>query len=349
MSRAATCASHSDRRASHRRRPAAIALAGALAVAGCFMAVREATRPVPFDHAAHAKRDLACADCHEGAKSGARAGLPPPDMCANCHNKKDDKPPIAASVAEYGRRFTSGEKLYGTGSHYADVIFSHQQHAAAKVDCTACHTSALTGAAADPHGPPAMNECMDCHRTRGAKNECATCHSAVRKETPPSNHGPTWRFDHGPITRVTDRAVTAERCDYCHARADCDACHAKDAPRDHTNPFRVSTHGLSASMDRSRCMACHQADSCDRCHLSTMPRTHTGTFGAPRDRHCLECHFPVKDETCVLCHKQGAPSHAQAPPKPPDHTAGMNCRMCHGRGAPMPHVDNLTECNVCHR
>ena len=34
---------------------------------------------------------------------------------------------------------------------------------------------------------------------------------------------------------------------------------------------------------------------------------------------------------------------------PPGHTPAMNCRQCHGRGVPLLHVDNGTECITCHR
>jgi hypothetical protein len=33
---------------------------------------------------------------------------------------------------------------------------------------------------------------------------------------------------------------------------------------------------------------------------------------------------------------------------PPNHNPAMNCRMCHGRGAPLQHADNGTECTTCH-
>jgi hypothetical protein len=38
-----------------------------------------------------------------------------------------------------------------------------------------------------------------------------------------------------------------------------------------------------------------------------------------------------------------------ATPLPPDHNAGMNCRMCHGNGQPLPHVDNGQQCTSCHQ
>jgi hypothetical protein len=340
--------STSDRTApSARRRAAAPAVFAAAVLAGCFGALRLASGPPRFDHAAHAKRDLGCTDCHEGAKTGVRAGMPPADFCANCHDPKSDKPAVAERVAAYTR--TAGEAPLAPS--YGEVKFSHVRHVGAKIDCTACHTGALTWAVATPGGPLTMQQCMDCHEKRGAPNACATCHSKIGKETPPPNHDKGWTLHHGIISRTADRSHPAERCDLCHARAACDACHAQEPPRDHTNPWRTATHGLAASMDRSRCLACHQADSCDRCHEVQPPRSHGPGFGAPADRHCVTCHLPVETMGCVACHK-GTPSHATAPPKPPTVSAHRpttppeECLSCHRH---ISHPVTFENCNACHR
>jgi hypothetical protein len=55
----------------------------------------------------------------------------------------------------------------------------------------------------------------------------------------------------------------------------------------------------------------------------------------------------LSSTSCGVCHK-GTPSHALATPLPPDHVPGMNCRMCHGNGQPLPHVDNGDSCTLCH-
>jgi hypothetical protein len=63
--------------------------------------------------------------------------------------------------------------------------------------------------------------------------------------------------------------------------------------------------------------------------------------------HCLTCHEQLSESACSVCHK-GTPDHRLAAPKPANHTAGLNCRQCHGHGQPLPHVDNGTDCNSCH-
>jgi hypothetical protein len=101
-------------------------------------------------------------------------------------------------------------------------------------------------------------------------------------------------------------------------------------------------------MDRESCATCHDSDSCDRCHDEIRPQSHVGMWGEPRDRHCLACHEPLRGESCAVCH-EATPSHDQATPLPPDHLPGMNCRMCHGNGQPLPHEDNGQTCTSCHR
>jgi hypothetical protein len=126
------------------------------------------------------------------------------------------------------------------------------------------------------------------------------------------------------------------------------ACHVQVAPRSHTTHFVTRGHGWDAATDRQACAACHDQDACVRCHEQTRPRSHAGAWGGVRSTHCDSCHVPVASSDCATCH-QGTPSHASATPLPPTHTAGMDCRQCHGLSQPLPHVDNGMECIACHR
>ena len=147
----------------------------------------------------------------------------------------------------------------------------------------------------------------------------------------------------------------AQRCAFCHVEpAFCDNCHKDQKPRDHTNLFRIKTHGLLAAVDRTRCQVCHETDFCVRCHENTAPRSHRAGWSGKRSRHCLNCHFPISREpSCATCHFQNPP-HDTAPPQPPSHLPGLNCRLCHnstgGGGAkPLMHPDPGINCELCHR
>lgn len=180
--------------------------------------------------------------------------------------------------------------------------------------------------------------------------ECSACHDDGRtKETRPAWHDLAWGRDHGKwIRRYGFRAP--EKCTLCHAESQCTKCHQQEAPRDHNPYWRLKGHALSVGMDRSRCFACHRgADFCQRCHSQTQPLGHNAAWGAPSNRHCLSCHYPLTSvgaEGCAVCHA-GTPSHAVMPSQPSNalHTVGANCRGCH---SPLRHPDNGMTCTTCH-
>lgn len=344
---ASMCASPSDGRRSRRPRGAQGALVAVALLAGCIAGVRTAYEARYFDHATHAE-EMGCVDCHEGAEDEDRAGMPDGELCSDCHDPDMDDEGVTARIKAYGKASGDGARWPSPavrGPSYADVTFSHAVHVGGvDVACTECHPGAEESAAANPGGPMAMAACERCHEERGAPSGCATCHERLARDTRPPNHGAGWPLHHGPVSRNPDPGRVQEQCSLCHTQSDCDSCHAQTEPRDHTDAFRVATHGLAAAIDRSRCMACHQSDSCERCHEVSPPRSHRAGWGSPRDRHCFACHLPVSGEGCVVCHK-GTPSHeALSPPQPAWHTPALDCRECHPT-----HPDNGQDCNLCHR
>jgi hypothetical protein len=191
-----------------------------------------------------------------------------------------------------------------------------------------------------------MDKCTQCHASTMTSNECGTCHREIRQDKPPQTHAHTWTKSHGQAVRFPTGEMN-DRCSLCHTESTCATCHAEQAPENHNNFWRIKGHGIEAELDRAGCAVCHRPDTCVRCHSDTLPLSHTGSFGAPRDTHCVSCHFPLADNGCVICHK-GTPSHALATPLPDTHNPGMNCRQCHGVTQPLPHVDDGSSCTMCH-
>jgi hypothetical protein len=321
------------------------ALLFALAAAGCavFNAMGTAEQKSGFSHAQHgAAAGLTCVNCHRTAEREDEAGMPRQNQCQICHQKLDaDKPPEKRAAA----LFVDGELRRTPRDQLADeVLFSHAKHAAADMDCTACHVGIDTDA---PQPAMRMSGCVDCHTERRAANECATCHREVRADRPPPSHAFGWERTHGKAVRAHG-VDTADDCALCHEESGCAKCHLEVPPANHNNYFRLRGHGLMARMDRQNCEACHRSDSCDACHRESRPLNHNGSFGTPRNNHCVTCHLPVTSTDCATCHRN-TPSHATATALPPDHNLAMNCRLCHGLGAPLQHPDNGTECIACHR
>ncbi len=152
------------------------ALLAAVLSAGCSGEIRQ---PVAYNHRLHVgKLELACDTCHETSTSGEAAGLPPLSTCAPCHaeangTSAEEKKVVAAVQA--GREI-AWARLYDVPRH---VYFTHRRHVAvARLPCERCH-----GPMRDQARPPpaalvalGMDDCIDCHRQRGAKRDCDSCH-----------------------------------------------------------------------------------------------------------------------------------------------------------------------------
>jgi hypothetical protein len=339
-----------------RRRCLGAALLSWLAVTACLSMPTRPTREQPsFPHRVHVvDNQLACTFCHSTALAGERPGMPPPELCAPCHNQFDGNKPDDRKVGA----FFDSQSRYRTVASSGlteDVMFSHQKHVSgANLDCTTCHQDIASQTSVPLEPIASKPRCMQCHEDRGMANNCNECHRNIDRTWQPHNHvpGSAWLRAHGNLVHAIgdNHDVTSNlQCSLCHQDATgCNACHQQMPPRDHNSTFRLRTHGLRASIDRSRCATCHQQDSCEQCHQTTRPRSHRGGFGMPQERHCVGCHFPLAEEGCATCHRT-AESHQLATPLPGDHSAAMNCRLCHGQGQALPHPDGGHACTICHK
>jgi c(7)-type cytochrome triheme protein len=302
--------------------------------------------------AKQAKND--CATCHQAAKKAmAESGAPywapanhqdaawraahgplalstgpkaRAERCDDCHGKQGFPARGNCDVCHAATRPANHDKLW-TGLHGKVVT---RDPSAAGGRCAYCHDK------------PAFPE----------RATCDVCHVATK----PANHEKLWTDLHGQAVR-SDPSVVTGKCAFCHdrpsfpAEAKCTGCHMTEPPRDHSESWRVGGgHGLAAALDRARCDACHTPDTCSTCHQTAMPRNHRGNWGAPKSRHCVNCHLPLSSSSqdgCATCH-EGTPSHQSAPrmPSSPPHTPDMTCRKCHSR---LEHADNGTNCVTCHR
>jgi hypothetical protein len=297
-----------------------------------------------FSHRLHVEEEgLDCFSCHETAMMSDDPGMPEPDSCAVCHDEIDADKPEDERVETL---FTDGVFDAARASALDDeLVFSHKLHASGDQECSACHTGIESNRRVGPELAVPMDDCMACHAGREVANDCETCHVEIREDWAPDSHHHNWMRFHGQVAR-SQCTRPMDKCELCHTEATCVQCHLEEPPQNHTAFFRRRGHGVIAMMDRGTCAACHQPDSCERCHAEVVPMNHTGMWGGTKSRHCLTCHLPLKAEGCVVCHKS-TPSHLSTP-KPPDHNPAMNCRLCHGAGQRLPHVDNGDDCNQCH-
>jgi hypothetical protein len=316
----------------------------------------ERDRGIKNAHAIHAETEIGCTDCHEQS-TDAPFGLTMPthSLCSVCHEIPED---LTSEPESCTLCHTSESSAVVARARLLpeDVRFNHDPHTTAGLDCATCHT--------DLDKPVAMAggfkaACMDCHgKTNPQLNECSVCHNELSKDVVPTTRNgqriahdspEIWAKIHGQ-----ESYVDPQYCSMCHDTVSssnaCDACHAENAPQNHTAAWRRKTHGLEAQWDRRSCAACHEENSCMQCHRSTEPASHRGAWGRPVQRHCVTCHFPEEQTNCTTCHE--SIDHHTALPSP--HVLGIypvNCARCHPGGLPnlAPHALNSTvRCAECH-
>jgi hypothetical protein len=156
---------------------AGIAFAIALG-AGAYSSERYTAQPFPFHHAAHVK-GASCALCHQGVRTGARAGILDLGACTGCHAV----PPGDPSAAQKARwqKAVAGEaapwnRLYRLPPH---VYFSHRRHVVlANLECAACHGDIAQRSAAPgrPRKIVRMRDCIACHDHEKVTADCTGCH-----------------------------------------------------------------------------------------------------------------------------------------------------------------------------
>ena len=332
-------------RESRRLRALGAAVAAGALLATCAMFEGE-EKPYVFSHAQHAvDGEMDCSVCHKTDAGMEVPSMPEPPLCLLCHKEGDAEKPQSRRIAVL---FRDNVFQAQHAARLADEVkFDHAAHVARGEDCSSCHVGILENTRITEANAIRMEACMSCHATVEADQSCNVCHSVVDESWLPPGHEHEWKREHGRIVRMGN-TLEAQRCDLCHTEASCVQCHSEEKPQNHDNFWRIRGHGVPAAIDRRNCAACHRDDYCARCHEEVRPISHTGSFGSPRASHCLGCHFPLGSQSCVTCH-QSTPSHALAPPQPPGHNPASNCRLCHGAGAPLMHVDDGSDCNLCHK
>ena len=124
--------------------------------------VRE--QPVPFSHEHHVSGlGIDCRYCHTTVERTAFAGVPPTEICMNCHKQvwatSPTLEPVRASLRE------NHPILWVRVNNVPDfVYFDHSIHIHKGVGCETCHgridQMPLTYKAESLH----MEWCLDCHR-----------------------------------------------------------------------------------------------------------------------------------------------------------------------------------------
>lgn len=144
-------------------------------------------QPVAFSHKLHAgEMKMECLYCHFGADKGRHAGVPPTELCLNCHSKVKTNSP---EIQKLQKAVDSGENVQWVKvNHYPDyAYFNHAQHVnVAGFACQKCHGPVEEMEVYYQHGKLNMGFCIECHRDNEiappedhksmAGGDCSKCH-----------------------------------------------------------------------------------------------------------------------------------------------------------------------------
>jgi len=128
------------------------------------METREVLQPIQFDHRHHVLDDgIDCLYCHYLADRSPWAGVPPTELCMNCHGQIWNDAPILEPLREsfFTGRPIEWARVNGVGDF---VFFNHQIHVHRGVGCATCHGRVDQMAAVSAAESLHMSWCLDCHR-----------------------------------------------------------------------------------------------------------------------------------------------------------------------------------------
>jgi hypothetical protein len=148
-------------------------------------------QPVDFSHKVHAeKAGSACEDCHAFRDDGSYAGIPTLEKCAGCHAA-----PMGTTKAEkdFIDRYVTPNREPRWESYARqpeNVWFSHATHVkTGKLKCEQCHggqgssdklpalqRNRISGYSREVWESMKMDDCIDCHSSRGLAHSCLDCH-----------------------------------------------------------------------------------------------------------------------------------------------------------------------------
>lgn len=128
-------------------------------------------QPIKFSHAVHAGQNKTdCNYCHYSAKVSKSSGIPPGNVCMNCHflvrnGTRSGATEIAKVLSAFdNRKAVEWIRIYNLPDF---VFFSHAQHVTAGgIKCETCHGDVKKIDRLYQVSDLSMGWCLDCHDTR---------------------------------------------------------------------------------------------------------------------------------------------------------------------------------------
>ena len=121
-------------------------------------------QPVPFSHQHHVgSAHIDCRYCHTAVETSAFAGMPPTEICMQCHSQIWSESPLLEPVRA---SFRSDHPLEWTRVHNLPrfTYFDHSIHVDKGVGCSTCHGQVDQMQTTFAVNTMYMEWCLDCHR-----------------------------------------------------------------------------------------------------------------------------------------------------------------------------------------
>jgi len=161
----------------------------------------EPEQPLAYSHRLHAgELGIDCKYCHFGVEKSRHAGIPPANVCMNCHRfvtatfgavraeddeaKKENRKPRKLVSSELRKLYVVqglGDDLLPSTELVPEnlqwirinrlpdfVYFDHRPHVSADVDCQVCHGEVQTMERVRQYTDFSMGWCVNCHREANA-------------------------------------------------------------------------------------------------------------------------------------------------------------------------------------
>ena len=126
-------------------------------------------QPIMFSHKVHSgEYKIDCLYCHSGALKSKTAGIPPAELCMNCHKFiTTGKITGEVEIKKISDAFLNSEPIKWIKVNFlpAHVRFNHAQHVrVGKIECQKCHGNVEEMDVVKQTYSFSMGWCLDCHR-----------------------------------------------------------------------------------------------------------------------------------------------------------------------------------------
>ncbi len=178
-------------------------------------------QPIYFSHAVHAgQNQIDCEYCHYGAEESMHAGIPPTQVCMNCHRQvkstkltfENGKIKGTDEIKKIYKHMDSGEPIQWIKVHNLPdhVYFNHAQHVkVGGLKCQECHGPVEKMDQIIQVEDLSMGWCIECHRTKKVQGFENNKFYAKYKKL----HE---KLAKGEIGKVTPSMLGGTECQKCH-------------------------------------------------------------------------------------------------------------------------------------